>query len=254
VKVFLSWSGTKARFVATAMKVFLQDVNQRTIVWFSVSDILAGERWGLKLATELEGTDYGIICVTQESLQSPWTLFEAGALAKSVTGSRVCPYLIDVRADQLSGPFAQFQAKRATKDETWELLQAVNLAMDSDALPEVRLKKYFDTFWPDLEAVLSQVNSELQALPRDIGTQLIEVLSLMFYKVSEIEMFALGTGLPIWEVNLNQAAFYVWRELIQVAASEKRLGELLDRVVDYAPASARKLTSLREEVRPWSQS
>lgn len=100
MKVFLSWSGTKARFVATAMKVFLQDVNQRTIVWFSVSDILAGERWGLKLATELEGTDYGIICVTQESLQSPWTLFEAGALAKSVTGSRVCPYLIDVRADR----------------------------------------------------------------------------------------------------------------------------------------------------------
>ena len=121
MKVFLSWSGTKARLVATAMKTFLQDVNQRTIVWFSASDISAGERWALNLATELEGTNYGIICATQESIQSPWTLFEAGALAKSVTGSRVCPYLIDVRADQLPGPFTHFQAKRATKDETWEI-------------------------------------------------------------------------------------------------------------------------------------
>jgi hypothetical protein len=254
VKVFLSWSGTKARLVATAMKTFLQDVNQRTIVWFSASDISAGERWALNLATELEGTNYGIICATQESIQSPWTLFEAGALAKSVTGSRVCPYLIDVRADQLPGPFTQFQAKRATKDETWELLQAINLAMGDDTLPEVRLKKYFDTFWPDLEAVLSQVNKELQALPREIEAQLIEVLPQVFYDIREIEMLASEAGLPIWEVYLNQAALYVWRELLHVAASEKRLGEFLDRIMAHAPALAMRLATLREEVRPWSQS
>ncbi len=254
MKIFLSWSGTKARLVASAMKTFLQDVNQRTIVWFSASDISAGERWALNLATELEGTDYGIICATQESIQSPWTLFEAGALAKSVTGSRVCPYLIDVRSEQLPGPFAQFQAKRATKDETWELLQAINLAMGDDTLSEARLKKYFDTFWPDLEAVLSQVNNELQALPREIEVQLIEVLPRIFYKVSEIEMLASEADLPIWEIHLNQAALYVWRELINVAASEKKLGELLDRIMAYGPALAKQLASLREQVRPWSQS
>jgi len=254
MKVFLSWSGTKARLVAAAMKVFLQDVNQRTIVWFSDSDIAAGERWGLQLATELEDTHYGIICVTQESLQNPWPLFEAGALAKSVTGSRVCPYLIDVRADQLSGPLAQFQAKRATKAETWELLQAVNVVMDSDNLPEVRLQRYFDTFWPGLERTISEVNIERQALPPEIAAELMQILPSRFYKVQELEMFALETGVPIWEVNLNQAALYVWRELIQVAASEKKLGDLLDRVIDRAPAYAASLSDLRERVRPWSQS
>lgn len=216
MKIFLSWSGTKAKLVATAMKAFLQDVNQRTIVWFSASDISAGDRWSLQLATELESTDFGIICVTQESAQSPWTLFEAGALAKSVTGSRVCPYLIDVRAGQLSGPFSQFQAKLATKDETWELLQAVNLAMAGEALPETRLSRYFETFWPDLEAVLSQVNSEFQTLPREIESQLLETLPRMFHNVREVEMFAWTADLPIWEINLNQAAIYVWREVIQV--------------------------------------
>ena len=254
MKVFLSWSGTKARLVATAMKTFLQDVNQRTIVWFSASDISAGERWALNLATELEGTDYGVICATQESIKSPWTLFEAGALAKSVTWSRVCPYLIDVRSGQLPEPFAQFQAKRATKDETWELLQAINLAMRDDTLPETRLKKYFDTFSPDLETVLSQVNNELQVLPREIEVQLIEMLPQRFYRISDIESLALFSGLPMWEIHWNQAAIYVWRELIHVAASEKRLGELLDATTRRSPVLTEQLANLREQVRPWSQS
>ena len=176
MKVFLSWSGTKAKIVATAMRSFLQDVNQRTDVWFSASDISPGDRWGLQLAAELESTDYGIICLTQESLHRPWPIFEAGALAKSVADGRVCPYLIDVSMSQLSGPLAQFQAKLATKDETWELLQAVNLAMASDALPESRLKKYFDTFWPNLAEVLSRVEHEFRALPRDIRARLLEIL------------------------------------------------------------------------------
>jgi TIR domain-containing protein/effector-associated domain 1 (EAD1)-containing protein len=253
VKVFLSWSGTKSRLVANAMKVLLQDVNQRAIVWFSATDISAGERWGLQLATELEGTDYGIICVTRDSIRSPWTLFEAGALAKSVTSSRVCPYLIDARADQLPGPLAQFQAKRATKDETWELLQGINLAMGSDTLPEVRLHKYFESFWPDLEAVLSRVNSELQALPREMEEQLIEVLPRTFYRIREIEMIAQFAGLPIWEINLNQAALYVWRELIQLAASEKRLGELVDQAVREAPVLTEIFADLRDKLTPWSQ-
>ena len=67
-------------------------------------------------------------------------------------------------------------------------------------------------------------------------------------------MLASEAGLPIWEVYLNQAALYVWRELLHVAASEKRLGEFLDRIMAHAPALAMRLATLREEVRPWSQS
>src|SRR5215217_1554754 len=110
MNIFISWSGEKSRRVALAMKAFLQDVNQRIIAWFSDADISAGERLGLELATKLETTDYGIICVTQASLESQWILFEAGALGKSVKGGRVCPYLIDLSRKQLSGPLSQFQA------------------------------------------------------------------------------------------------------------------------------------------------
>lgn len=256
MKVFLSWSGTKAKIVATAMRSFLQDVNQRTDVWFSASDISPGDRWGLQLATELESTDYGIICLTQESLHRPWPIFEAGALAKSVADGRVCPYLIDVSMSQLSGPLAQFQAKLATKDETWELLQAVNLAMASDALPESRLKKYFDTFWPNLAEVLSRVDHEFQVLPRDIRARLLEVLPPAIYRVDEIELLALMADLPVWEINLKQAAIHVWPELIDLAVAQKKLEFLLDAVAaDYRyPILIQSIEKTREELRSWNNS
>ncbi len=255
MKIFLSWSGEKAKHVATAMKVFLQDVNHRTIVWFSPSDIYAGERWGLQLATELESTDYGIICVTQESIQSPWVLFEAGALAKSVKGGRVCPYLIDVRVSQLPGPFSQFQTKLATKSDTWELLQAINFAMADEALPEERLSRYFDNFWPDLELVLSRVNREFQELPQDLRTELLETLPQIFYIVRDIEWKAVEAGIPIWEINLNQAAVHVWREVIQVATTYKKLEELLNQMANDRAYAAYKdrFTTLRDKVRAWYQ-
>ena len=45
------------------------------------------------------------------------------------------------------------------------MLQSMNVAMDSEALSEERLRRYFDTFWPSLDAELQQVNLDLQTLP-----------------------------------------------------------------------------------------
>ena len=44
MKIFISWSGEKARRVARAVKAFLQDVNQQLIPWFSDTDISVGRR------------------------------------------------------------------------------------------------------------------------------------------------------------------------------------------------------------------
>ena len=70
MKIFVSWSGGKARRVAKALKAFLQDVNQQLMPWFSDTDISGGQRWGLELANQLETTNYGIVCVTQESIRN----------------------------------------------------------------------------------------------------------------------------------------------------------------------------------------
>lgn len=42
-------------------------------------------------------------------------------------------------------------------------------------------------------------------------------------------------------VNLNQAAIHVWREMIQVAANEMAMEQLLDQVYERAPVLRGKL-------------
>jgi hypothetical protein len=51
-------------------QVTLSSKRVTILAWFSDTDISAGERWGLELANQLEATHFGIICVTEESLQS----------------------------------------------------------------------------------------------------------------------------------------------------------------------------------------
>ena len=66
----------------------------------------------LTVAKGLETCNFGVLCITRENLNSPWILFEAGALAESMQDERVIPLLLDLDFKDLSGPLAQFQAKR----------------------------------------------------------------------------------------------------------------------------------------------
>jgi hypothetical protein len=89
MKVFLSWSGEKSRAVATALRAWLPYVNAEVEPWMSESDIEPGARWSAEIAKELESTSFGIACVTSGNQGSPWLNFEAGALAKQLSTSRV---------------------------------------------------------------------------------------------------------------------------------------------------------------------
>jgi hypothetical protein len=165
MKVFISWSGHRSNQVATALRSFLEDVNQRIEPWMSEVDIKAGTRWGVELGMQLQDTDYGIVCITPESITSSWLMFEAGALSKSVKESRVCPYLIGISSRELrDGPLSQFQYAEATRDSTWRVLLQINEAMGKEAIQESRLRRYFDNFWPTLDNEIQRIlNSPVAA-------------------------------------------------------------------------------------------
>jgi hypothetical protein len=127
--------------------------------WMSQTDIRAGARWPRELADNLRETRFGIICITKTNLNAPWILFEAGALAKTIEDTFVCPYLIDF--EQIpQGPLSQFQAKHACECETWELICAINNALKEDALSNERLKEAFDKWWPVLKNTLDSLPVE----------------------------------------------------------------------------------------------
>lgn len=181
MRVFISWSGNKSKEVAVALRRWIPDVIQTVEPWMSGLDINAGARWSKEITTELEEIKFGIICLTKQNRSAPWILFEAGALAKSLRDTFVCPYLIDLNpADIPQGPLTQFQAKLANEKETLELISAINKAMKDDVVPEDTLKKRFEKWWPDLESTLKNLPAEQEnEETRTVDDKVLEILNLV---------------------------------------------------------------------------
>jgi hypothetical protein len=157
MRVFISWSGERSKTVAQALRQWLPDVIQSIQPWMSSEDIEAGTRWGSHVTNELSETRVGIICLTNDNQMAPWILFEAGALAKSIENTFVIPYLIDLEPANIQrGPLNQFQAKKANKTETWELIRTLNRRLENP-LPDSQIERTFARWWPDLEVVLNNL-------------------------------------------------------------------------------------------------
>jgi hypothetical protein len=181
LKVFISWSGNRSRLSAEALREWLPEVIQSINPWLSSWDIEAGARWTDNVAKELDASDFGIICVTQDNQHAPWLLFEAGALAKSLGKSRVCPYLIDLEPSQLlPSPLTQFQAKKADEKSTWELIKTINDS-EGNIVSERILKKAFHKSWMELEEKLKTIpliESE-KKIERSADDMMSEILELV---------------------------------------------------------------------------
>lgn len=54
MKVFISWSGERSQILGQALYDWIPMVLQSVTPWLSKADIEAGERWGDKIAKELE--------------------------------------------------------------------------------------------------------------------------------------------------------------------------------------------------------
>lgn len=151
MKIFISWSGERSRIVAEALRIWLPHVIQGLHPWISSNDIDKGARWATDIASELEQSRVGIICLTPENVESAWILFEAGALSKTINQTFVCPYLIDLEPTDIKGPLVQFQAAKSDKEDTRKLIQTINRAQGETALSDNRIDAAFEKWWPDLE-------------------------------------------------------------------------------------------------------
>jgi hypothetical protein len=156
MKIFISWSGDRSETLAKALYEWFPLVLHYVEPWLSKSDIQAGDRWSLEVAKSLESCNFGVLCITRENLNSPWILFEAGALAKSMEDGRVIPLLLDLDFKEISGPLAQFQAKKVESVGIKELVASLNKAATSPVV-DAQLEKLFGALWDDLEKQISSI-------------------------------------------------------------------------------------------------
>lgn len=151
MKIFLSWSGDTGKNLAVCLKKNIEAMLPSVNVFVSEYDIESGDKWIIKLQSELEESSYGIICITEESFDSQWLLFEAGALSK-YSESRVC-CLLSGKIDKydIPLPLQQFQNKYLSKSEFKSLVLDINRQLGDLAVDESRLATSFSIFWPSIE-------------------------------------------------------------------------------------------------------
>ena len=122
LKVFICWSKDRSKAVAEALRDWLPNVFQSVDPFLSASDIDKGSKWRQIVSGELGRSNFGIICLTPENLESPWLLFEAGALSK-MEESRTWTYLYGVKYEDVKDPLSQFQHTVVEEKDTLALLR-----------------------------------------------------------------------------------------------------------------------------------
>lgn len=158
MKIFISWSGSLSKDVALIFKEWIPNVIQSIDPYVSSEDIEKGTRWSTDISKELEETNYGILCVTKDNVAKPWINFEAGALSKSLGESKVCPFLIGLKASELTqSPLLQFQSTNYEKEDVFKLMTSINSSCGNSAISENLLKRSYEKWWDSLKTNLDNL-------------------------------------------------------------------------------------------------
>jgi hypothetical protein len=186
MRIFISRSGDLSNRIAIILKEWIPNVLQSIEPYVSSEDIDKGSRWSTDIAKELVNSTYGILCVTKDNFKAPWLNFEAGALSKELDASRVCPFLFNIKKSEIEGPLLQFQATTNTKEDFFKLMSSVNNSRMDQKLPDDRLRRTFEVWWPSLEESLKiegmeKIKSEDDEKSNTISNDEIleEILSLI---------------------------------------------------------------------------
>lgn len=195
MKVFLSWSGERSKQVANLLSDWLSCVIQASRPWVSTRDLDRGTLWFGEINDQLKDTSVGVICLTQENKNRPWILFEAGALAKGLTTSRVCTLLIDLETKDIEDPLAQFNHTFPNRDSVLGLVRTLNSALGTQGLDTKILEQIFDTYWEQFEEkfkdILKRTESAEPAKPRpkeDVLGEILENTRALSNRIRRMEM------------------------------------------------------------------
>jgi hypothetical protein len=153
--VFISWSGAESKHVAAALRMWLPNIIQGLDTFMSESDIPPGVRWFSDIASQLEGSNYGVICVTPGNQESPWLNFEAGAIGKQTEGAYVTPFAVSMKKEQIVGPLSGFNAVDSNRDGFLALVKSINRSLSEHA-PEEAVLAAAEVFWPRVEEAIGQ--------------------------------------------------------------------------------------------------
>lgn len=195
MKVFISWSGNRSKQVAELLDDWIQCVIQAVDPWLSSKDIDRGALWFSEINNQLSDTKIGIVCLTKQNREKPWILFESGALAKGLSSSRVCTFLIDLKPQDIDNPLAQFNHTSPNRDGMWNLVRTINLILNDEIqLSERILEKVFDTYYPEFDEKFKEIikntpkdEVEIERKGDDIMNEVLSSVRMMERRLRNME-------------------------------------------------------------------
>jgi hypothetical protein len=185
MKVFISWSGGESHAVAQVLRAQLPCIINAVKPFVSSEDIAKGAAWFQQIGSELEKSDFGILCLTGENQNSKWVLFEAGALAGRFSKARVAPLLVNTTPTSIKPPLSQFQLTDLnSREDFFRLLVSINAALGENSLHPDTLKESFNNWWNSfhqkVKAALAKVSKrETKVVERSEKEILAEVLNIV---------------------------------------------------------------------------
>ena len=207
--VFISWSGELSKSLAAAIRDWLPTTLQYVKPYFTPADFEKGAKWDNEISEALEASNFCIIAMTRESLDSKWITFEAGALSKKIEKARICTVLFGIEPTDVKGPLERFQWTRFLKDEIRQLLKTINRAAENEAISQETLDRVFEKWWPDLEQSVSKIMSGAGSLPKQpLRTDrdlLEEVLGLSRLMAGQ-QSVALDRLIQLFEASIQNRA------------------------------------------------
>jgi len=243
MKVFLSWSGQRSKEVANLLSDWLCCVIQASRPWISTRDLDRGSLWFGEINDQLKDTTVGIICLTQENKTRPWILFEAGALAKGLSTSRVCTLLVDLEPKDIEDPLAQFNHTFPTSESVLGLVKTLNSTLASNGLDNRILEQVFNTYWPQFEQrfakILSNTESQPPSKPRpkeDVLGEILENTRMLNSKIRRLEHDTERSRMREMEMQMG----IILEEAMAMAKAGMPFEMLLDRFGNRLPKSALK--------------
>lgn len=161
MKLFISWSGKLSHQIAIELKEWFPLIINQLDPFVSSENIKKGDRWMIDIYSELEQSNFGIICLTKENLTEPWILFEAGALSKNVSQSKVSSILFDnLKQNDVKTPLSLFQNTEFDKEEFKKLVQSINEALGAKKIDDKLLDRSFNKWFPELEEKIGKIQED----------------------------------------------------------------------------------------------
>jgi hypothetical protein len=230
--VFISWSGERSNAVALKLREWLPRVIQAAKPWMSDIDIAKGSRGLNEVMKALSSMKVGIICLSPQNLETPWLLYEAGALSKAIDdSSRLCTYLLDgLEPEDVKPPLGMFQATRASKEDSRKLIQTINLSVSDDPLSDEDFDAVFDAMWPSLETTIKSLPliEPTRAVRRKTDDMIIEILEIVRSEANRnrVEVVQMQPAIEQPRTKVESISREITRQ-------QRFLGELVDHATGW---------------------